>query len=69
MLNALPADETSTDLRREQALILNDTLPMLYIVYDQFENLKSERDFIKRNNIEHPAFVKGGVEYEIVEIE
>ena len=69
MLDAIPQSGTSTDLNKEQNITLKETLPSLWIVYDQFETITSEQDFIDRNRIQHPAYVQGGVEYEIVEIE
>lgn len=68
MLQALPRDETTTDLKREQVLTPLETLPALYLVYDRLESIEEEEDFIRRNKIQHPAFVPGGEDYEIVEI-
>jgi prophage DNA circulation protein len=38
------------------------------LVYDQFETITAEEDFIRRNKIAHPLFVGGGIDYEIVEV-
>lgn len=56
LVQALPQEGTS-DL---VTIILNQTLPVLVIAHDNFEDLDKEDEIIEQNSIEHPGFAPGG---------
>jgi prophage DNA circulation protein len=57
--NQLPNIQTIKPVATTSAIALS---------YDLFENVDSESDLIKRNKIQHPGFVVGGVELKVIDV-
>lgn len=66
-VSAIDQAATSLQIKKKIDFQTKATLPALVVVYDKTEQIKFEEDFISRNKIRHPAFVSGGVDYEVVE--
>lgn len=48
---------------------LNKSLPSLVLSYDLYESLDLEQDIVDRNKVANPAFVPGGVNIEVLQVE
>lgn len=51
-----------SDLRSVETLILNESVPALFLTYDLYESLDNELDIIERNKIFNPAFIAGEIQ-------
>ena len=67
-LDALPQEGVDNDIKKEINVTTPGTTNTLTLVYDLFESVDAEDDFIERNNIAHPACVPGGETYEAVDL-
>ncbi len=45
---------------------LADSLPVLFVAYDLYEDIERADEITERNNVVHPGFVPGGVEIEVL---
>lgn len=52
--------ERSQTLPNIREVTFADSLPALVIVYNEYETIDSEEDFIKLNKVQHPLFVNSG---------
>lgn len=52
-----------------EKIILKDSLPSLVVAYEYLNNVDAEEDLVNRNPIiRNPAFVRGGVEIEVLNV-
>lgn len=57
---------SSLQLPRIHKLRLNQTTPSLVVVYNHYQSLEPQADFVARNGIKQPAFVRSGQELEVL---
>lgn len=61
--------QTSLKLPRIHELRLNQTTPSLVVVYNHYQTLEPQADFIARNGIKQPAFVSSDQTLEVLSVE
>lgn len=64
LVGALPG--SSSDLPRLQHLTPGAVVPSLVLAHKLYGNLDREEDLIRRNRINNPGFIRGGVELEVL---
>lgn len=59
--------DTSSSIPKLKKIETQKTLPALAVIYQEFGSIEKVEDFIQRNSISNPAFIKGGEKYEVIE--
>lgn len=66
LVSVLP--DVDSDLPNIETVEVDITRPSLVVVYDVFQDARSEQDLIDRNKIRHPGFIAGGTELEVLDV-